>query len=216
MAARDLCKIWVLCAVCAGCTRPWLIDAPPQILAPYYPNPIFVQARDPLILWENLVDVVDNYFEIASESPVRDLGGVVTEGRLETRPKIGATLLEPWHRDSPDRYSRLEATLQTVRRRAEIRVSPRDGGYWISVQVFKELEDLAMPSGATASSATFRNDSSLNRVESPIGEAETHSGWIPLGRDTALEQRIVEEIGGRFGVFVPSPNSSPMPAQAGP
>ncbi|GAB4140419.1 MAG: hypothetical protein Kow0040_28800 [Thermogutta sp.] len=215
MLDRGLREILLLCAVCAGCTRPWMIDAPPPILTPYYPNPVFVQARDPLILWENLVDVVDNYFEIASESPVRDFGGVVTEGRLETRPKIGATLLEPWHRDSADRYSRLEATLQTVRRRAEIRVSPRDGGYWISVQVFKELEDLAMPSGATASSATFRNDSSLNRVESPIGEAETHAGWIPLGRDTALEQRIVEEIGGRFGVAVPTSESSAIPPQVG-
>lgn len=174
-----------------------------------------MQARDPLILWENLVDVVDNYFEIASESPVRDFGGVVTEGRLETRPKIAATWLEPWHRDSVDRYSRLEATFQTVRRRAEIRVSPRDGGYWISVQVFKELEDLAMPSGATASTATFRNDGSLNRVESPIGEMQAHAGWIPLGRDTALEQRIVEEIGGRFGVVVPSPNPSPILSETG-
>lgn len=216
MVVRDICGILAVCAVCAGCTRPWLIDAPPQILTPYYPNPVFVQAGDPIILWENLVDVVDNYFEIASESPVRDFGGVVTEGRLETRPKIGATWLEPWHQDSADRYSRLEATFQTVRRRAEIRVSPRDGGYWISVQVFKELEDLAMPSGATASSATFRNDGSLNRVESPIGEMETHAGWIPLGRDTALEQRIVEEIGGRFGAVVPSPNSSLVPTQTGP
>ncbi len=176
------------------------MDAPPQILAPYYPNPVFVQARDPIILWENLVDVVDNYFKIASESPVRDLGGVVTEGKLDTRPKIGATLLEPWHRDSADQYSRLEATLQTIRRRAEVQVSPREGGYWVSVLVFKELEDLAAPTGATTSSATFRNDSTLNRVESPIGEAEVHAGWISLGRDTALEQRIVEEIGARFGV----------------
>lgn len=193
-----------------GCFRPFFLT-PSPVLNVYYPNPIFVAAKDPQVLWETLVDVVDDYFEIEREEPIRQFDTVLTSGRIDTFPKIGATILEPWHKDSVDRYARWEATLQSIRRRAEIRVDPRDGGYWITVLVFKELEDVGQPLAATTSSATFRNDSSLTRVVSPIGEQQTHAGWIPMGRDTALEQRIIEAIGTRFGLLpVPTASTPPM------
>ncbi|ASV73875.1 hypothetical protein THTE_1273 [Thermogutta terrifontis] len=193
-----------------GCFRPFFLT-PSPVLNVYYPNPIFVAAKDPQVLWETLVDVVDDYFEIEREEPIRQFDTVLTSGRIDTLPKIGATILEPWHKDSVDRYARWEATLQSIRRRAEIRVDPRDGGYWITVLVFKELEDVGQPLAATTSSATFRNDSSLTRVVSPIGEQQTHAGWIPMGRDTALEQRIIEAIGTRFGLLpVPTASTPPM------
>lgn len=209
----------VALAALSGCFRPFFLT-PSPVLSAYYPNPIFVSIRDPQVLWEHLVDVVDDYFEIEREEPVRQYETVLTSGRIDTYPKIGATVFEPWHRDSVDRYSRWEATLQSIRRRAEIRVDPRDGGYWITVVVFKELEDVAQPLAATTSSATFRNDSSLTRVVSPIGEQPTHAGWIPLGRDTALEQRIIEAIGARFGLLPAQPAEppplEPVPAPADP
>lgn len=216
------CLIWsTLAVVPAGCFRPWFLS-PPPVLSCYYPNPIFVRAKNPEQFWEALVDIIDDDFEIESESPVRQLQTVFTSGRIDTRPKVAATILEPWHHDSPDRYSRWEATLQSLRRRAEVRVDPRDGGYWITVLVFKELEDVNQPLAATTSSATFRNDSSLTRVISPIGEQQVNAGWIPLGRDTALEQRLIEKIAARFGaapttetapplVDIPSLGSPPVP-----
>jgi len=156
------------------------------------------------------VDIVDDDFEIEREEPVRQFQTVLTSGRIDTRPKIGATIFEPWHHDSPDRYARWEATLQSLRRRAEIRVDPRDGGYWVAVLVFKELEDVSQPLAATTSSATFRNDSSLTRVVSPIGEQQVNAGWIPAGRDTVLEQRLIEKIALRFGLAPPTETAPPL------
>lgn len=194
-----------------GCLRPYFLS-PSPVLPVYYPNPLFVPAKDPLVFWENLVNVIDDYFEIEREEPVRQYETVLTSGRIDTYPKVAATIFEPWHRDSVDRNARWEATLQSLRRRAEIRVDPRDGGYWITVLVFKELEDVPQPLAATTSSAVFRNDNSLTRVVSPIGEQQTQAGWIPLGRDTALEQRMIESIGARFGLL-PSPATATPPLE---
>jgi len=38
---------------------------------PVYSNPVFVPAGDPQCFWETLVDVVDDYFRIEREEPVR-------------------------------------------------------------------------------------------------------------------------------------------------
>jgi hypothetical protein len=76
---------------------------------------------------------------------------------------------------------------------------PSEGGYRVDVAVFKELEDAKQADLATAGSATFRYDSSLTGVVSPIGEQEINEGWIPQGRDAALEQQIIRELLARAG-----------------
>ena len=42
-----------------------------------------------------------------------------------------------------------------MRRRAVVRVIPAQGGHWVDVAVFKELEDVVKPEHATAGAATF-------------------------------------------------------------
>jgi hypothetical protein len=182
----------------------------------YVENPVFVPAADPHCTWETVADVVDDYFEIQREEPVRVIGTVLTEGRLETRPKVASTIFEPWHHDSVGPYEKLHSTLQSLRRRAEVRVVPDQGGYWVHVAVFEELEDVAQPFGATVASATFRNDSSLTRVVNPIGEQETNQGWIPQGHDVALEQEILAQLRARLGAvrpctLQPVPDPTPGP-----
>jgi hypothetical protein len=179
----------LLCCLCGltGCAA-W--RAPPQPLA----NPLLVPVDHPDLLWNPLVDVMDDYFEIAREVPVHVEGDVVTEGRLETRPQIGATLLEPWRHDSVTRRDQLESTLQTIRRQALARVIPTAGGYEVSVVVLKELEDVRRPSFATTSASVFRNDNSLHRFADPISDTPIQAGWIPLGNDVALEQEILHRL----------------------
>jgi len=174
---------------------------PPQPLAVYYDNPILVPSRDHRHVWETVVDVVagDLKFKVAREEPVRLIGNTLTEGRLDTFPKVGSTIFEPWQEDSAGGYQRLESTLQSIRRRLEVRVMPAEGGYWIDVVALKELEDVARPLKATAGAATFRYDDSLTRVVNPVTEQEINAGWIPQGRDTALEQRIIGRLQERFG-----------------
>lgn len=159
-----------------------------------YDNPTLLPVADPACAWETVVDVVDDYFKIEREEPVRVVGDVVTEGRLDTYPKVAATIFEPWQPDSVGRQERIESTLQSMRRRAVVRVMPAEGGYWVEVAVFKELENVLRPEYATAGAATLRYDASLTRVVNPVGAQQINEGWIPQGRDTALEQRILGDL----------------------
>ncbi len=185
----------------AGCTWPVSMTAPEwQTQNVLYQNPVLVPVRNPHVVWENVVDVVDDYFRIEREEPVRVVDQVITEGRLDTFPEIASTLLEPWRSDSVGRQAKLEATLQPIRRYAEVRVRPATGGFLVEVAVYKEREELFRPEHASFNPATFRNDGSLTRVVGSTGPSESASQWILLGRDPALEQKILAEIAARCGV----------------
>jgi len=211
--------------ICAICRRTWWLavlaallpalsgcQAPEPAVARQwqtqnvlYPNPMLVAVRDPYILWENVVDVVDDYFTIEREEPVRVVDQVVTEGRLDTFPEIASTVFEPWRPDSIGRYAKWEATLQPIRRYAEVRVRPSSGGFLVEVAVYKEREELARPEHASFNPATFRNDGSLTRVVSGSDRRPVRSYWISLGREPALEQKILSEIAARCGMAQPCP-----------
>ena len=165
-----------------------------QYAPSFYANPTFLSVGNPECLWENLVDIVDDYFAIEREEPVRLVGNIVTEGRLDTFPAVGSTLFEPWRGDSADAYEKLESTLQSIRRRAVVRAIPAERGFWIDVAVFKELEDVAGANPSTPGTAIFRHNTTLTRVVNPVDQQEVNEGWIPLGRDPALEQRILEQL----------------------
>lgn len=161
-------------------------------------NPLPVAVADEEYLWNQIVDTVDDYFKIKREVRMRSDGGIVTDGLIETLPVTGATYLEPWRRDSTPGFERLHASLQSVRRRATVRVVPFAGGYSIDLAVYKELEDVAQPEQATVGAATLRHDGSLVRNEpNPLGGPPT-LGWIPLCRDITLEQRMLSELSGRL------------------
>ncbi len=103
--------------------------------------------------------------------------------------------------DSADTYEKLEATLQSIRRYARVQVTPVQQGFWIDVAIFKELEDVKMPAHASAGSATFRYDDSLTRVANPVSDQDVNRGWIRMGRDRVLEQRILLELRERLGLI---------------
>ncbi len=162
-------------------------------------NPVLVPVGNYSTVYETAVDVVDDYFRIQREVPIRPVGGGYSEGRIETFPEMGSTLLEPWRRDSANAYEKLECTLQTIRRYAWVRVFPDPGGvcgFRVEVNVFKELEDVVHPESAAyaPSEATFHYDTGLTRVVTPIGQQPIDKGWIPLGRDPALEQQMLSQI----------------------
>ena len=199
-------------ALAAGCiSGPGLVDnaAPPVPI--YYDNPLLIVQADPQQLWEAVADVIDDHFRIEREEPVRVLGGTVTEGRLETFPEVGSTIFEPWRSDSADAYEKWESTLQSIRRYAHARVIPSQGGFLVDIAVYKQLEDVLQPAHASAGSATFRNDGTLNRVSSLFGEQDVNKGWITLGRDRALEQDLLRDIQERMGIktHASAPTMSP-------
>jgi hypothetical protein len=196
-------------------------------------NPLFIPPVDRELLWNQTVDAVDDYFRIEREDRVRLIGGILTEGRIDTFPTIGSTMLEPWRRDSTPGYEKFHATLQSIRRRATVRVIPVEGGYLLDVVVQKELEDLDKPEHATAGGATLRHDGTIVRQEGAPGRFSVTLGWIPIGRDMTLEQRLLADISARLDVHgqggqslgimeeLLSPQAEPVgpplqPAQPGP
>jgi hypothetical protein len=188
------------------------------VIGPAVPNnTILVPEINRDFMWDQIVDIVDDYFQIDQEDRVKLVGDVPTEGRIDTFPISGATLLEPWRRDSVNYHERLESTLQSIRRRGFVRVIPEHGnGYLVEVTVTKELEDVPHPINGSAGASTFRYDTSLPRDTEfdpdphripgdparPNGPRAVTGGWIPIkpdGRDHALEQEMLAKIQARLG-----------------
>lgn len=192
--AATICLLAAAALAPTGCTGPPLSPLGPPPLAQ---NPAFVPVANGDYVFQQVVDVVDDYFTIDHEEPVRTYEGAITEGRIDTFPETGSTVFEPWRGDSANGYERLESTLQSIRRTATVRVIPTDGGFLVDVAVVEELEDVQRPDYATVGEATFRHDGSLQRYSEPILGQPANYGWIPQGRDLALEQRILADICGR-------------------
>jgi hypothetical protein len=159
--------------------------------APLIPNPLVVPSADYETVWNKTVAVVDKYFDIESENRLART--------IRTQPQMGATLLEPWALDSVTFHDRLEASMQTIRRFAIIKIDPAPaGGYLVKVEVRKELEDLAKPDRQAAGRAVFYNEFPVNRVREIVGPVPVPLGWIPRGRDPNLEQAILTGIRDAF------------------
>lgn len=192
------CIAWAaVTAALAGCqswhTLPGTPGGPPPLQ-----NPLFVPLVDREFLWSQVVDTVDDYFRIQREERVRQVGEVLLEGRLDTFPLDGATILEPWRKDSTPGFEKLHSSLQTVRRRATVRVMPADNGFLIEVAVFKELEDLLGPERATTALAPMPNEASLEASRNRSTPHPPAVTWIPLGRDISLEQQMLTQIRARL------------------
>ena len=184
---------------------------PPTALAPQFglpaaetttaglANPLKVPVNNHDFAWDQIVDVVADYFPISYEQRVHIDQQMWTEGRIETPYQVGATLFEPQRKDSVGGFNKWQSTLQTIRRRAVVRVVPEPDGYLVDLQVVRELEDLPMPEQASAGMATLRNDGSLpSAARAAVSRTDWSDVWIPLGRDPALEQEMLTEIRDRL------------------
>jgi hypothetical protein len=116
--------------------------------------------------------------------------------RIETEYRTGSSLLEPWHQDSVGHENRLESTLQSVRRKVILRLVPDEAGrgYVVSVEAYKEFEDLPGVAANSPGGATFQENTPLQRDLNLVVGQSAPSGWIPAGRDLALEQRILQSL----------------------
>ncbi|MBA62092.1 MAG: hypothetical protein CMJ76_06965 [Planctomycetaceae bacterium] len=161
---------------------------------PKLENPMVVTIRDRNLLWNILVDTIEDYFIIRHEEQIQLVGNTLTEGYLQTAHADAATMLEAWRKDNAGGFDQLHATLQTIRRQAEIHVRPSREGFRIEVIVHKLQEDLAQPEYATVGGATLRHSATHSRPRD-LGIVTTETlGWIPSGRDTALEQLILNDL----------------------
>lgn len=199
--------------VCVGgCRALFIPDKGPDVelsaFDPETPNPLFVKTQDVEPLWDAIVDVMDDYYEIESEAPPRSYEQVGkdgatyhyrTEGRLDTKPSIVGGAFEPWRKNSAECGDKAFATFQTVRSSALVRVVPEGAGFFIYLSVYDEIEDLPCPMGANVGYDMQFNDD-LSQLRQAVGERQRSRGWIPVGRNTKQESKILKEIGWRAGV----------------
>jgi hypothetical protein len=182
-----------------GTVSPQFGLPPGPDVAPGLPTAIVVPVTDDEFAWDAIAAVVSDYFPITVEQRARRGPDVWSEGRIETAYQSGATILEPHRHDSVGWFNLWESTFQTIRRRAIVRVVPEGTGYLVEVEVLKELEDLRRPEQGTANAATFGGDTSLPSYRTaPVSHTESSPCWIALGRDPALEQRMLAEIHARL------------------
>jgi hypothetical protein len=179
-------------------TAPQGAAAPSGVATGQIANPIFVAANSgnpesDLFVNERAADVLAKYnFEIDTNNQL--------EGTIATQYKVGSGILEPWHRESVGLQNRLQSTLQPIRRKVLIHFVRVEGGYLVSVEALKELEDLAAPSPNTPGGSTFPQNYPLRRdLNLVLGQAAP-SGWIPLGRDAALEQDMLCRLQAAYAV----------------
>ena len=165
------------------------------------PNPIQVPVANDEAAWEQIVDVVSEYFPIASEQQARRSGAVWTEGRIETAYQRRGDDL----RAVSQGFGRFVQSLgEHVPDDSPDRDGPRDSGWRRVIRskssCEKELEDLPRPENATAGVAVFRNDRDrCPRVASTeVSRMQSSPRWIQLGRDPALEGRMLADIQARF------------------
>ena len=171
----------VLSAGCAG-----LRGRAPAPVAAQTVNSVFIANEDQEVVWERIVDVVHDYFEIERENRL--------DGIIETKPLVAAGILEPWHKDSVGLDNRLEGTLQSIRRRGFVNVTPAQGGYLVSIEIYKEQEDVVTSPDKSAGNSTFQENRPLQRdLTLVVGDAAPQ-GWIALGHDQALEDRMLRQI----------------------
>jgi hypothetical protein len=184
----------VLLLAGGGCASAPVVDNPTFLKLPgptvEESNPVYV----PLGKWsyfpvfEHAIDVLSEYgFEIFDSNRF--------SGQIETLPRIAPGLLLAAKAGSPSFSERLLATFQTYRHRVIVKIQEaQNGGYFIHVTVFKELEDLPRPVRSTAGAAAFRSDSTVERQFEVIDPTAFEANWIPKGRDVQLEQAILQAL----------------------
>ena len=196
---RNAC-LWLLLALMifpVGCGQ-ILYRVKNDLPESFVPNPLELPPAEDDFVWSQVIDAVDDYFRIAREQPVQNSDGILLDGRVETSYRIGASVFEPWRKDSTAGFERLQSTLQSIRRRATVTVRPRGAAYVIEVVVQKDLEDTDRTQYATESTAAIRHDGTVLRKEDSYDDSPQTLGWIPLGRDSSLEQVILRDIFGRI------------------
>ena len=188
----DLPKIiaGLLCAsLCAGCAGGMSSIRTGGVVPVKAPNPLFVASTNEDLVWDRMVETLEDFqFPILEENRQSRV--------IKTDYKVGASVFEPWHQDSVGFSNRLESTLQSVRRRVIVTMIPSEEqpGYTVSVEAYKEFEDLPGVAANSPGGATFLNSKPLDRDLNLVVGQSAPSGWMWAGRDYPLEQAIVGQL----------------------
>ncbi len=196
---RGLGACWLAAVAACGCASVPPVDNP-VLVRPATPDPVGVADRPTGRpgcagydeVYERILDALDDDFEI--------IPGSRYAREIRTYPRSAPGYEQPWKSGSPDADERWTATFQSVRNFAIVRIADAEGGYRVTVEVYKELETLGVPMQPLGGPAAFRSaplaDRTSDTLTGPKATAEVQ--WAPAGppphRDFAFEQKILKKI----------------------
>lgn len=134
---------------------------------------------------------------------------------IVTTPETSGQWFEWWRSDVADEYAMTESSLQTVRRQVRVEFGkPAQSGGPINVDVKVQVFRLDRPERQVTTASSAFN---IFSARVPTAEGEPPEGgasavqWVALGRDVAMEQRILDRIllacGGAVAI---EPSASPV------
>ncbi len=185
----------ILLILASGCTSTYALDWPelPGFGAPAVEeaNPLYVPLSGPqgysTVFETAMKALYDSGFEVIDPNRL--------DGHIDTLPRVAPGIGLPLKAGSPVLYERWLATLQSYRHRAHVQIHPaQNGGFFVQVIVFKELEDLPRPVRATTGAVILLNENDVGRHFEVIDPTVFESNWIPRGRDIPVEQSILRRI----------------------
>lgn len=184
--SRVLLLLCLTSPLLAGCAE--IPIAPMSAVPAAAPNVVYIQGGNPELVWEQVVDVLNDYpFEIARENKL--------DGVIETEYKVGSSLLEPWHQETIGFWNRMESSLHPIRRKVFVTITPSEAGYAIAVRADKEIADTPQQLPNTPGGATFLDNHPLQRqLDAVVGDRPRIVGWVPRGRDMALEYDLTARL----------------------
>ncbi|MBX7105448.1 MAG: hypothetical protein K1X57_15290 [Gemmataceae bacterium] len=197
MRRRWMLAAGIAAALTSGCASGptydnsvFIGEAPP----PTATNPAYIAMGPPdyATVFESVIDVLDDYFEIAQANRY--------DGRIRTFPRVAPGFEQPWRPGSPDGAERMLCTLQSMAYSCDVVIQPGEtGGYQIFLTVNRYLEDLPRPIRATAGAAAFRSDNTVDRRFEVVDPSRPDVGWLPKGREPYLEQTLLKKIEDKLG-----------------
>lgn len=126
-------------------------------------------------------------------------------GLIRTRPLPGAQSFEFWRSDNVGAFNSAEANLHSIRRVAELDISPRDlpggkpgSGGQLCIGCNVKVSRLSLPEQQISSST--RAYQMFSQSSSAIQRLELHPqqkkgmAWVDLGNDTRLATEILKRI----------------------
>jgi hypothetical protein len=120
----------------------------------------------------------------------------VEQGLIRTRPLPGAQFFEFWRRDNVGALNSAEANMHSIRRVAELDISPQGGQLCIGCNV--KVHRLSLPEHEISSSARayemFSQSSVAMQRLKLHSEQKKDMAWVELGNDTMLATEILKQI----------------------
>ncbi len=181
---------WLAMFLCAGCVSGPPLDSGNGNIATFRSeNPLFVpqgqDAQQYQRVYDTVYDVVHKYFEIASSN--------MYAGEILSVPRVSAGLFDWFRYEGYDSYELWQSTAQSIRRRLHVQIIPAEvGGYFVSVKVFKELEDPGAPVNPMVQRRLRPEDPTDNAGMTPTRISGMR--WIDFGRDARLEELILSKL----------------------